>query len=221
MPAWLLPLLFAGAQGASAVGSGMQRGKERKAQEQLTREQMALERERDLRRTALDESLSDPFRHQLAQAGAVSRLDAMQNASFAPVSIDLPGRYAAFKPKMAGGFSWQPSDDVRQSAGALKQSVMAGRTAPSMTAPENYGKTATLNLLGGADPTTDAAFSMGAPVRTGLGVKPELPDRLPAAQPKGKGSRVLARKRERDIAAFESANPGWTINELNQVVRKG
>lgn len=221
IPLAALIAMSVGSQATSAIGSGISQNRQRKSQEQLSRDQLALEREQGLMDTAARENELNPFRHQLSQASSIASLDQMQNASYAPVSVQAPSRYAGYVPKVSGGFSWQPSQDVRDSAGALKQNVMAGRTAPSMTTPENYGKTATLDMnavAGGANPATDAAFSSGAPTRAGLGA-PTAPA-MTAISGVGKQHMGTTATRTREIAEFEQTNPGWTIDAVGRVTRK-
>lgn len=127
------------AQGAiGGVLAARQREQDRELQEQ--------ESERD---TALAESALNPFRHQLNQAETIGRLDMLEHASYAPVSITPPERYANRMPTITGGPSYAgPSDSTRQAAGALRRNVTAGQTAPSMTDPANFGRTATVDLSG-------------------------------------------------------------------------
>lgn len=216
-------LALAGSQAASSAGSAISNNRQLRSQEQLSRESLNLDREQGLMRTGLEESLANPFRHQMDQAGSIARLDAMQNASYMPSSVQMPDRYAQYAPKLSGGFSFQMSPEARQSAGKLKQSVMAGRTAPSMTSPDNFGKTATLDLTSTADPTTDAAFSTGAPNRDSLGAPaaPKLrpPVTLGKFSPSAR-AHVNASRRAEDIAAFERSNPGWTVDNQGRVIRK-
>ncbi len=217
LPIPALIALMMGSQAATSVGGGIAANNQRKSQEQLSRESLALDREQGLMDTAARESELDPFRHQLDQAGALSKLDRLERASYSPVSVNLPDRYAQYKPTISGGYSYERSPEVKAAAGALKQNVLAGRTAPSMTSAENYGKTATLDLTGNADPRTDAAFSMGAPNRDSLGA-PAAPAMAPLTA-LSKGKTAAKNKRAQEIAAFEAANPGWTIDETGRVSR--
>lgn len=228
IPLAALIALQMGSQAVSAVGNGISQNRQRKSQEQLSREQLALEREQGLMDTASRENELNPFRQQLSQASSIASLDQMQNASYAPVSMQAPSRYASYVPKVSGGFSWQPSQDVRDSAGALKQNVMAGRTAPSMTTPDNYGKTATLDMnavAGGANPATGAAFSNGPLIAPATGISDKL-KKLTALTDRagqfGRGGLAAAatKIRTREIAEFEQTNPGWTIDAVGRVTRK-
>jgi hypothetical protein len=221
-----LLLLMAGSQGASAAAGSIQASKARKSEEELSREKLALEREQGNQQTALQESTLDPFRQQMAQAGDMAKLDLLANASYTPTHVTPAARYASYVPQVSGGFSYQPSADVRAGAAKLKSSVMAGRGAPSATAPANYGKTSALNLFGTADPTTDAAFATGAPDRTNLAppAAPVLdqPYRGGTDSALGKLAQGNANlRRQKQIAAFEAANPGWTVDpQTGQVIRK-
>lgn len=217
---WLLSGL-AGA--ASGIGGAIAANRQRRSQEALSQASLDLDREQGLMRASYEESMADPFRHQLSQAGAMTDLDRIEHASYAPFTVGLPDRYAKYKPTISGGYSWQPSDEVRAGAGKLKQSVMAGNTAPSMTSPDNYGKTATLDLYSGADPRTPAAFASGAPNTTGLGAPAAPTLRTPITT--GKGSQAWrdgknAERRAQEIAQFERQHPGWTVDADGRVARK-
>jgi hypothetical protein len=148
---------------------------------------------------ASDESGDDPFRQQLAQAGALGRLDAMGNATFAPRTIAPPARYAGSMPTIGGGFSWQPSAQLQGDARALQTSVRAGRTAPTMANPANYGRTAALDLVsiaaGRGDPTAPVAPSQAG------------------------GGLAGGMLRQQQVRQFEREHPGWTLDAAGQPVR--
>lgn len=221
-------------KGLEAFGGSQSARRQSREQREWEARQAALQRQltRDMgtQDVAQAESMADPFRHQMAQAQGIARLDAMQNASYAPTQVTMPERYAAYAPKTMGGFSWEPSTDVRDSAGKLKQSVMAGRTAPTMTNPDNYGKTSALNLFGDADPRTDEAFASGAPSRAGGGgMAPEAPPdfhaamqslraKLPDDRTRALFDKAVAKGGPAIQAAilkqFEMDYPGWTIDPV-------
>lgn len=100
------------------------------------------------RRVALEESMANPFRHQLAQAGSMQSLDFMERASYTKPTLSgrttQVGRIAV--PEVAGGFSYQRSPELISGAARLKQDVASGRHAPTMTDEKNFGKTAALDL---------------------------------------------------------------------------
>jgi hypothetical protein len=148
----------------------------------------------------------------------VGHLDRLEHASYAPASVQLPERYAQYKPQISGGYSYEESPEMTAAAGKLKQSVLAGRTAPSMTSPDNFGKTAALDLTGTADPRTDAAFSTGAPNRMTLGAPPA--PQLPSIDGSRRKQFANMTRRRAQIQAFESQHPGWTVDRSGQVVRR-
>lgn len=176
MPGPLIPLITSG---LSFLGNALASRGQRKAQEAELAAQLEADKRRDARERdlaaaddarardlntaglAADESMADPFRQQLAQAGAIGRLDLMERMggtnTFTP-----PPEMASYVPQLVGGFSYTPSLDARGSAAALKRNIMAGNTAPTMTDPANYGRTAALNLLpvlaGRRDPAEPDAF---------------------------------------------------------------
>jgi hypothetical protein len=160
--------------------------KQREADEKLSRENTGAN-------IASEESMANPYRHQLEQAGALGRLDAMGHASYAPVTVAPPARYTASAPTITGGYSWQPSAQMQGDARALQTSVRAGRTAPTMANPANYGRTGALDLLsvaaGRADPS--------------MPVAPALPG--PGAFGNTMSQRVA-------ITQFERDHPGWTLD---------
>jgi hypothetical protein len=153
MPIPLAALIALGAvgQGASAAAGAMS-GKRQQKQ--------------DAASLALEESQLDPNRHQMSQARNIGLLDMMQHASFSPTTVAPPARYADQVPQIAMTPSYAPSADVRSSAGAIKSSVMAGRTTPTMMDPKNHGRTGALDMMriaAGADPGSEEAFATPTP----------------------------------------------------------
>lgn len=132
----ILSALGAGAGGiASSISN-------RNAQAQ----QIQATRDNTTANIAEDESKLNPFRQQLDQAHTIGALDMAQNARISPAKVAVSGRYASAVPQMSGGFSYAPSQEYTDSAGALKRDVMLGHSAPTMTNPSNYGKTSALDL---------------------------------------------------------------------------
>lgn len=151
----LLPLLAKGATrvnpwlmgagiAADALGATAGSMSARKNQ----KKQIEAEKELANQRVALEESGRDPFRQQVQQGKAIAGLDMLERASYAPTQVNLPAgnRYAGNVPQFSGGFNYTKSPELTSGAGRLKQDVMAGHTAPSMTNPANYGRTAALDL---------------------------------------------------------------------------
>jgi hypothetical protein len=178
MPAWLLPLVMGLGMGAQAIGSSISSRRNAETQAQTEKEiadaRIKAEKElaqmnaqaawqRQTQQTASEEASLDPFRQQLYQGNAISWLDRMERERLDPINFDWSGNpYAHFIPQMSGGYSYEQSPELRQSAADLKRNVMSGMTAPSMTDPANYGRTAALNLLataGGVDPASAGALA--------------------------------------------------------------
>lgn len=115
------------------------------------------------------ESELDPFRHQMDQAADIGKLDRLERASYKPVSVSMPAGspYAKYMPQTSGGYSYEKSPELIASASTLKKNVMAGNGAPSMTNPDNYGKTGAVDIFGvmagKKDPTSSASFASGTP----------------------------------------------------------
>ena len=185
----LVPLIMAAAGAASSAAASSAAKKKAKADQESGAANLRLE-----------ESSMDPFRHQMAQARNIGKLDMMEHASFTPRTITPPARYAGKVPTFAGGPSYAPSADVRSSAAALKQNVMAGQTAPTASDPRNSGRTGALDLLAvasGVDPTTSAA--------------------RPA--PRGSTLAAFGTLTPATIERYERQNPGWTLDDRGQPIR--
>lgn len=152
---------------ASGIGGGAlgawSASRNRTQDRELREEQNELTEEQDIRRTALQESLADPFRHQRAQAGALTSLDMIQNFSNGR-RIAPPANIAAYSGRPTGN-RYQPSATMRDHAGSLFGNVAAGNTAPTMTDPANYGRTGAVNL-------TAPTAAPGAGGATGVGDEP-------------------------------------------------
>jgi hypothetical protein len=97
--------------------------------------------------TAERESELDPFRQQMDQAGDVASLDRLERASYTPHRYTMSPRGAAPQIESTGGYDYTKSPELVAAAAALKNDVLSGHTAPTMTDPKNFGKTAVLNLL--------------------------------------------------------------------------
>ena len=166
-PATAMLILGAAGSAQGAAGS-VASGKMNKRAEQIAREELAARKAAGDQDVALKESMLDPFRQQLSQAGAIGTLDRMERATYTPSKMtNLPSRYAKYVPQMTGGYSYQKSPELISSAASLKRNVMGGNVAPTMTNPANFGKTATLDLLrmsaDGVDPgTVNAGTERGA-----------------------------------------------------------
>lgn len=177
-------LLSAGSGVAGGVAGAISNANNRKRQQQLEREALQATRDSNTLDVAKSESAMDPFRQQLAQGNALFSLDKLERASYKPVTMSAPSRYAGSVPHLFGGASYEKSPELTQAAGMLKKNVLGGNVAPSMTDPTNYGKTAALNILqilaqgadpgavsaaGGAPKTTDA-YTTGMPTREAGGM---------------------------------------------------
>lgn len=140
--------------GADALSKVLGNRSDRKAAEKLAKEQLAAAKARGDQDVAAQESRADPFRHQMSQGSAVSKLDRMERASYTPTRITPTGPYAQYVPQApTGGFSYEKSPELINTARALKTDVMAGRTAPTMTNPANYGRTGAVSLDASGNPT--------------------------------------------------------------------
>lgn len=185
-------LIMAAAGAAEGAGGSIAAAGKSKRDHQLAREQMAAQREAQLRNTALAETGLNPFRHQLQQGNAISGLDQLERGSYKPVQLALPAnRYAKHIPSLGGGYSYEKSPELIQSAGALKRNVMAGHTAPSMTDPANYGRTGAIDLVRmaahGTDPSTMAGSSGRSTSTAGYfdGIDRRMAGKIGAAETRG------------------------------------
>lgn len=138
-----------GGAAISGVGSALTSyfgAKNRNDQAALDRQAAA---ERQQAAIASGESTLDPFRQQMSQGKDIGQLDRLERASYSPVRLSMPAGspYARNMPRTSGGYSYEKSPELIASAGALKNDVMAGHGAPTMTNPANYGKTSAMDLL--------------------------------------------------------------------------
>lgn len=167
-----LLLTAIGGGAASSIAGGMSQRRQAEQNAQTSKEVAQMNIDADKAAQILDliykEGVLDPFRGQMFQANNMAKLDMMENATYSPVRYGADPRYGA-PMTPTGGFNYTMSPEARAGAGALKKSVMAGRTAPTATDPANAGKSSVLDLLrvaaGGTRADTDDAFSMGAPSR--------------------------------------------------------
>lgn len=159
-------ILAAGSGVAGSVAGTISELANRKRQQQRDREAIEASRDANTLDVATAETALDPFRHQMAQAGALSKLDRLERGSYQPVRLSAAPGYEQYVPHLFGGASYEKSPDLIKSAAALKRNVMGGNVAPTLTDPTNYGKTAALDLLSiaaaGKDPG-DVSGSTGAP----------------------------------------------------------
>jgi len=148
------------------INQNKQLEKNRQLQRDLAAQADANSRDLSQQRTAQVESTLDPFRQQMAQGGDLAKLDRLERSSLTPVRVNAAGGPGA-PFGQSGGYSYSKSPELVSSAAALKKSIMAGNGAPTMTNPNNYGKTSALDLIGVAngskDPTSPNAFATGAP----------------------------------------------------------
>lgn len=177
-PKTLALILSAAAGGAEAIGGAVANNKKRKTDAATTAAELQAQRDLANQRVAADESMADPFRHQMAQAGDISKLDRMERGAYTPVHLGAAPGYESYVPQMSGGFSYEKSPEMISSAAALKRNVMAGNVAPTMTNPANYGSTAALNLVKIAADGVDPA---GVSASGARGVTPSTPGAPPQA----------------------------------------
>lgn len=144
--------------------SGLMEGIEASRQKNKDREAATAAQNKDIAaRAALQnqdvasaESMANPFRQQASQAATIGALDRQERGTYTPAKLASSNKYAGYVPQMSGGYSYEKSPELRASAGALKTDVMAGHTAPTMTNPANYGKTAALSLDANGNPVAAA-----------------------------------------------------------------
>jgi hypothetical protein len=164
---WTSLLLAGGTGVAGAIANSKSKNADRKAEAAALDKTLAAKAAADRLGVAADESKLDPFRQQMAQAGDISKLDRLERATYKPVSISAAPGYEQYVPHLFGGASYEKSPELIQSAAALKRNIMGGNVAPTMTNPDNYDKTAALNLLAmaaaGQDPGTVHASGVGGP----------------------------------------------------------
>jgi hypothetical protein len=169
--AWIA-LAGLGAAGTSAYLSSRQNRQNRDA----AAEQAELDRDErkgtNLLEVASRESLADPFRQQLSQGNALQRLDMMARANYTPSKISVPPEMQRFVPQVNHGFSYTPNPDLQTAAKLLQRSIASGQTAPTMTDPANYGRTAALNLNDPRAPTAGAQGPMAPAPGSGGGAVP-------------------------------------------------
>lgn len=176
------------APGASAAGNflatlfGMknanaQAQKNRQATADAQTNSLAQNTAQGTQAVASKESTLDPFRSRMSQVGDAAKLDRVANATSSPVRLNTSGPFSGFVPQVSGGYSYQKSPALVNAAKAAQTSVLSGTPDPSMTNPENYGKTGALDLLGVAagtkNPASASAFATGAPsAGSSLGADP-------------------------------------------------
>jgi hypothetical protein len=133
---------------AAGIASNEQLAAERNAlEERLARLNIDAETKNAIMALAFGESEQNPFRQQNAQAQSLAMLDRLANEQMTPTRITPDPHYAGSVPQISGGYSYERSPALRQSAAALQRSVMAGNTAPTQTNPANYGRTSALDLI--------------------------------------------------------------------------
>jgi hypothetical protein len=194
-------LLLAGGTGvANAVFGSKSKNKDRAAEAAALQKTLDAKAAADRQGVAADESKLDPFRQQMYQAGDLSSLDRLERAKYTPVTMSAAPGYEQYVPHLMGGASYEKSPELISAAAALKRNILGGNVAPTMTDPNNYGKTAALNLLQiaaqGVDPGTVSARGTGGPAPTtpagsyGYAPPVEGTDLSDSADTGGTGSRI-------------------------------
>ncbi len=140
--AWPLLALLAGSTAMQGIGGALDASANRK----LTKDELRQRERLATQGVAVQESLANPFRHQAAQAATAAALDRMERGTYKPVQVQPAGPYASYMPRTSGGFSYEKSPELVNASAALKRNVLAGKTAPTMTDPLNYGRTGALSL---------------------------------------------------------------------------
>lgn len=155
-----IPLLAWLAMGAGqGVLSELDANASRKQQDKLTAAQLAADKARSQQSTGLQESLANPFRQQAAQISTASALDETANGRYTPVHVAVAPGMQKYVPQISGGYSYEKSPAITNAASAAERDVLAGHTAPTMTDPMNYGRTAALSLDANGNPVGPGAGS--------------------------------------------------------------
>lgn len=141
--------LAAGIGGTALTAYMMKRQGDQQAQQ--NQQQMQMSEEQSLRDTALKESLADPFRHLRQQGAGLTSMDLLANFPRTSSNITPPANVAPYMGTVSRG--WTPSESLRTNASKLYDAIAAGRTAPTMTDPANYGRTGALNLTSSTTPS--------------------------------------------------------------------
>lgn len=155
---------------ASGIGGGALAAygasKNRTQDRELREDENELSEAQGTQRTALTESLANPFRHQVDQTRALTSLDMLQQFGQGGRHVTPPSNVAPYSGNVRPGYA--PSDRMRTAAGTLFDNIAGGNTAPTMTDPTNYGKTAALDLVRIASDRADPASvnASGAPPRS-------------------------------------------------------
>jgi hypothetical protein len=157
MPFPLIPLIMGLAMGAGEASSAIGGRSARRD----ARDENALDRELQERRMALDESMANPFRHQLNQARSVNMLEGMANSSYTRPQLSSGGAYGQSRPTFEGGFSFESGPEGPAAARALQGTVMRGLTRPD----DRSGGIDLVSLLAGDGGDLWAA---DAPTRTAV-----------------------------------------------------
>lgn len=158
MPIPLLAWLAMGA-GQNLLGQ-LDANATRDQQNKMTDKELAASKAARDQSTALQESLANPFRGQASQIATASALDRTARGSYTPVHMTPPPGMEKYVPQMSGGYSYDKSPALTNAAAAAEKDVLAGHTAPTMTDPMNYGRTAALSLDENGNPTGPAAGGM-------------------------------------------------------------
>jgi hypothetical protein len=150
------------ASGASAGASAYSAKKDRDQALANANANRALTEDQFTKDLAFRESMANPFRQQRSQVTTLAGLDMLEgmDRQSGPAIGDVP--YA--RPDLAQGIP-KLTPETLMAIAAARQSIMAGRTAPSQTYAGNNGRTATMDLYGVGsgrlNPTLDEAFSNG------------------------------------------------------------
>lgn len=139
--------------GGQAVLGQLDANANRNQQTQLTDKEIAAQVAARQQATAVAEEGMNPFRQQAQQVGTAAGLDQLARGKYTPVQMSVPGKMAKYVPQFSGGYSYDKSPALINAANAAETDVLAGHTAPTMTNPANYGKTAALTLDANGNPT--------------------------------------------------------------------
>lgn len=162
MPFPLIPILIAAAMGATETSRQISDRRNRND----SNEQSELDRDLSRDRLAFDQSMANPFRHQLNQARSINVLEGMGNSSYTRPQVTAGGAYGQSAPQVSGGFSFESGPDGPAAARALQGTVMRGMTRPE----DRNGGIDLMSLLAGtgediwaADPARTAVPRATAP----------------------------------------------------------
>lgn len=159
-------------QGINAAGSSMEAGAQSDSNKYINAQNNEAAMNRAKMATAAGESVQDPFRQQMNQAGDLSKLNLMMREPTRAANLNPIARYQTPGRPLQQQAAPVLSPELIDWLSKIQKNIAGGQNqAPTMTNPANYGRSSAMNLTG-PTPAAGSPVTVNGQTLISKGVQP-------------------------------------------------